>query len=707
MRNQEIVLKENGLFIRFLIHESGIVELREFHPDSVTPLKEPAPGTTGRPGSNSIICEYPLVEVQVTGKSHVYRHGAKHNAGGYSTELHYQSHKITEGEGGKELTIDLAAPDGLSAVYHMKLFDGIPVVQAWCVLTNNGKEALPLEYVSSFMYRNLCGDGEQDYHKKTLIHTPFNAWDAEAHWKCDRAEDLNLSGMVVDAYNTGGYGRNRYAYASRSSDGAIEHLPMGFVEDTEVGETYCFQIEYSGQWLVEYGSDPGKRLYLALSGPTENEHGWWHNLNPGASFTTVCAGFGVAKGSVSEAAAALTEYRRAMRRPNDDDEKLNVVFNDYMNCLMGDPTTQKEKDMIDKAAEMGCEYYCMDCGWYDKGYWWDKVGEWIECRDRFPNGMKEVCDYAREKGMVMGVWLEIEVMGTACEMAEKLPDDWFIMRHGRRHVDHKRYLLDFRNPDVRKYCREVVDRLIEDYGIGYFKVDYNVNMGIGSELYSDSPAGAMLDHYRALYEWYEDIFRAHPDLVIENCGSGGMRTDYGMLRVLSLQSTSDQTDYIYNSYIAANVAASCTPEQAGMWVYPYEDEEEHVIYNMVGGILLRPYMSGMVWKLGENSMRLLAEGVQTYKDIRGTLRHSVPFFPYGFHRMRDTVLAYGLQDDAGAYLAVFTPHADEADVPLPRAAKSAEVVYPAKGNCDYELKGDSLHVKMPGKACARLFKLTW
>ena len=140
---------------------------------------------------------------------------------------------------------------------------------------------------------------------------------------------------------------------------------------------------------------------------------------------------------------------------------------------------------------------------------------------------------------------------------------------------------------------DVVDRLIEDYGVGYFKVDYNVTMGYGSDLYADSCADAIRDHYLYLYEWYKEIFRKHPDLVIENCGSGGQRMDYGMLKLLSLQSTSDQTDYVYNSYIASNVASAVTPEQAGMWVYPYKDEREHVIYNMVNGLLLRPYMSGM------------------------------------------------------------------------------------------------------------------
>ena len=45
------------------------------------------------------------------------------------------------------------------------------------------------------------------------------------------------------------------------------------------------------------------------------------------------------------------------------------------------------------------------------------------------------------------------------------------------------------------------------------------------------------------------------------------------LKILSLQSTSDQTDYLYNANIAANVASAVTPEQGGMWVYPYEDED--------------------------------------------------------------------------------------------------------------------------------------
>ena len=38
----------------------------------------------------------------------------------------------------------------------------------------------------------------------------------------------------------------------------------------------------------------------------------------------------------------LTAYRRRIRRENEDNKKLPVIFNDYMNCLWGHPTEEEE-----------------------------------------------------------------------------------------------------------------------------------------------------------------------------------------------------------------------------------------------------------------------------------------------------------------------------------------------------------------------------
>lgn len=122
---------------------------------------------------------------------------------------------------------------------------------------------------------------------------------------------------------------------------------------------------------------------------------------------------------------------------------------------------------------------------------------------------------------------------------------------------------------VQDYATSVIDRMVNEYGVGYIKMDYNINSGIGTEVDSDSLGDGLLEHNRAYLAWLDSIFCQYPDLIIENCGSGGMRMDYAMLSRHSIQSSSDQTDYIKNAAIAASCATALTPEQCAIWSYPF------------------------------------------------------------------------------------------------------------------------------------------
>jgi alpha-galactosidase len=96
----------------------------------------------------------------------------------------------------------------------------------------------------------------------------------------------------------------------------------------------------------------------------------------------------------------LTRHRRLTRRPHPDHEQLPIIFNDYMNCLSGDPSTERLLPLIEAAAKAGAEYFVVDAGWYDDtDGWWDSVGEWEPSTVRFPGGLKEITDLARERGM--------------------------------------------------------------------------------------------------------------------------------------------------------------------------------------------------------------------------------------------------------------------------------------------------------------------
>ena len=703
-------MKEAGMRVCFRINEDRTVELVDFSAEKALGTEEKEKdlarleqGGCMVPRLHQILC------VHLTGEGTTDVHAYKHNMGSESARFRYRNHTVEDCENGRILTIEMESEHRLHAEYRMRFFHDIPVVRVETTLRNDGTEPLGLEYVSSFYYGGLSKNGEGVYSDKTDLYVPYNSWASEAQWKRDDICDLGLSSMPIEGYNLPDTSNNRYHYENLGSWSSCEHLPMGMCVNRRTNEISYYEIEHSGSWQIELGSDVGRNLYLALMGPND-ETQWWKNLQPGESFTTVPAAFGVCIGGPSEALGELTRYRRLIRRPNQDDVACNVIFNDYMNCLMGDPTEEKEKKIIDFAAELGCEYYCMDCGWYDKGPWWDRVGEWKESPERFPHGVRSVADYARARGMKMGLWLEIEVMGVACELAGKLPDDWFICTHGKRRIDNKRYLLDFRNPRVREYCTNVVDRLIGEYGVQFFKMDYNVTTGPGSDVNADSVGDAMLEHYRAFYDWIREIYRKHPDLVVEACSSGAQRMDYGILSLHSLQSTSDQTDYVTNSHIAANVVSAVTPEQAGMWVYPYRNEREHVIYNMVNGLLLRPYVSGLVWDLSEDNLQLMREGISLYKEkIRKDLPQMVPFWPLGLHSVRSEVLAFGLRNEGKAYLAVFTVTTKNAQLDLSCLKLSefatAQVLYPKTADCDYLLKEGILTVHLPQEACARLFEI--
>ena len=113
-----------------------------------------------------------------------------------------------------------------------------------------------------------------------------------------------------------------------------------------------------------------------------------------------------------------------------------LVFNDYMNTINGDPTTERLLPLISAAARAGAECFCIDAGWYDDtdlGDWWPTVGEWIPSERRFPGGgLARVVSAIRDTGMKVGLWLEPEVVGVRSPVAQSLPDAAFLQRYGRR-----------------------------------------------------------------------------------------------------------------------------------------------------------------------------------------------------------------------------------------------------------------------------------
>lgn len=118
--------------------------------------------------------------------------------------------------------------------------------------------------------------------------------------------------------------------------------------------------------------------------------------------------------------------------------------------------------------------------------------------------------------MVPGLWLEPEVVGVRSPLAAELPDEAFLRHEGGvRVTEQGRHQLDLTHPAARAHLDRTVDRLVGDWGVGYLKLDYNIT----------TSAPGLLDHSRAWLSWLSAALDRHPGLVVENCGSGGLRMD--------------------------------------------------------------------------------------------------------------------------------------------------------------------------------------
>jgi alpha-galactosidase len=680
----DIKMYENGLFLDIHISDEGEVFLLNL---SAQELPRPPK-----------MKWYRLIELQMAGFNQNDHHGFKHTGTQPGSLLRYSSHTIRKTQYGALITI-CQQYEALEVTNCLQFFDDIPIVESYTEVKNTGNaSSSALEYLSSFALTGLSRGSNLARDKGAFIHIPHNTWFGECQWKAYTPNELGY-------HTVNEFSMKRVHLSSTGSWPCSEHLPMGCYENIDTGYTATWQIETPGSWNWEI-SDIGSELYMQLSGPSLQENGFYHKLKPGETFRSVLCAVAFVKGGFEESIRQLTRYRRAVRRPNNDNRHPAVIFNDYMNCLMGNPSTQKELPMIDAAAVMGCKYYCIDCGWYSDGEWWDGVGEWQPSSARFPGGIEEPLNYIRQKGMIPGLWLEIEVMGTQCPLAKKAPVDWFFQRDQVPVIDHGRYLLDFRNPEVVHHANKVVDRLVNEYGVGYIKNDYNINSGVGTEVNADSAADGLLQCTRAYLAWLDSIFERYPDLVIENCGSGGMRMEGALLRRCSIQSVTDQTDYIKMAAIACNCMTAVTPEQAAIWSYPLaEGDEEETIFNMVNAILLRIHQSGHLAELSKSRLDLVHEGIRFHLDICNQLKDGLPFWPTGLATMSSPWFCVGMDCGSIQYLAVWNIfHEEDIHIPLDKNARKVRCVYPenAKGTSQYDADAQMLTIRLMPKT-ARIY----
>ncbi|MEV0741852.1 glycoside hydrolase family 36 protein [Streptomyces sp. NPDC050549] len=657
----------------------------------------------------------PLVEVTATGHGRLWS-GERFIETAIGERLAYRDHETVRDGSAERTTIRLTDPvTGLATEVVLETGAGSRFLRSRVRLVNEGAEPVRLESVTTLTLGGISDPGTGV--DGLTLHWADNSWLAECRWHRTRFRD---EAVPLNRAAHGHEGRGCFERYSQGSWSTGRHLPVAALTDRD-GQAWLWQIESSAGWRFETGEREGA-AYVALFGPDDAHHQWHQTLAPGGEFRTVPAVLVRAEsGGLDAAFAALTDHRRGIRRDHPDHRQLPVIYNDYMNTLMGDPTTERLLPLVEAAASAGAEVFVIDAGWYDDDAqgWWDSVGAWEAAPDRFPGGIQEVLDAIRKHGMTPGLWLEPEVVGVRSPLARTLPPEAFFRRGGLRVTEHGRHHLDLRHPAARAHLDEVVDRLVGEWGVGYLKLDYNINIGPGTENGSESAGAGLLGHHRAHLDWMAALLDRHPQLALENCGSGGLRMDYAQLAVAQIQSTSDQQDPRRYPPIAASAGTAAAPEQAAVWAYPQPDQSpDEIAFTLTGALLGRIHLSGFLNRMDEERFGLVRSALSVYKDIRAEIGAAYPFWPLGLPGWDDEWIAQGLRGARSTHVTAWRRESD-ADGPgavdrvlavphLRGVGVRPVVLYPATADAgvEWDPAEGRLTVSLPRPGTAVLVRLS-
>jgi len=366
------------------------------------------------------------------------------------------------------------------------------------------------------------------------------------------------------------------------------------------------QLAWAGSWQLEISRQHDD---VCLSGGlADREFGhWMHTLQPGEELTTPDAIVSCVHGSLDDLCDRLTaSHQPALDRQPVVEQDLPVIFNEWC-TTWGKPHHDQMIKIADRLAGENIGYLVIDAGWYHSGAagsdWSNAHGDWTPSPTSFPSGLKATTAAIRERGLIPGLWFEMETVGstsTAFSLTDRL-----LQRDGIPiTVGTGRFwdLTDERAVD--HLSRHVID-LLQECGFGYLKVDYNETIGIGSDHPDDGLGEGLRRQVLASYAFFDRIRARLPQLVIENCSSGGHRLEPSMLQRTAMSSFSDAHELMEIPVIAANLHRLMLPRQSQIWaVLHAADSPQRIVYSLAATFLGRMCLSGDVLDLDEDQWAL-------------------------------------------------------------------------------------------------------
>ncbi len=616
----------------------------------------------------------PLVQLALAGDGGAagFAQGRTMRDASATVRLTYEGQEVIREDGRTVVVTRLGSADGYRCEHLLTYHHGDAALRVRACFTNTSDHPLTLEMLSSFSLGGITPFASDDAPGRLVAHRLRSGWSAEARLVSEPVERLGLERSWTGSA----------AFCERFGQvGTMPvrgYAPVVAVEDTAAGVLWGAHLAWAGSWQLEiYRKDD----LLSLSGGlADYEFGHWRaTVAPGARVTSPEAVLSVTHGDLDLLCHRLTgAQRRAADEAPAIEADLPIQFNEYC-TTWGKPSRDVVLALADRLEETSATYLVIDAGWYadENGDWARGHGDWIPNARLFPDGLAATARAIRARGLIPGLWFEIETCGRDA-IAYALTDH-LLQRDGAPITVGDRRFWDMRDPFVVDYLSERVIGLLTRCGFGYLKVDYNETLGVGCDG-AVSPGEGLRQQVEGVYAFFRRIRERLPDLVIENCASGGHRLEPSLMALSSLGSFSDAHETHAIPIIAANLHRLILPRQSLVWaVLRRDDDERRLIYSLAATFLGRMCLSGDALELDDVRWALATRAMDLYRSVWPVIKHgrSRRFGPdsASYRQPRGWQAMLRTSDDGTRALAVMhafaDPPPDGITVALPPAARGA------------------------------------
>ena len=126
------------------------------------------------------------------------------------------------------------------------------------------------------------------------------------------------------------------------------------------------------------------------------------------------------------------------------------------------------------------------------------------------------------------------------------------------------------------------------------------------------------------YRFFEKIRERLPNLVIENCASGGHRLEPSMLARTAMSSFSDAHELVEIPIIAASLHRLILPRQSQIWAVLHRaDSDQRLVYSLAATFLGRMCLSGEIAELDAAQWERVLEAQWLYRRAAAVIKHGI------------------------------------------------------------------------------------